>query len=179
MLELIVFAIDLLFLSKKMFPMSIPGVSQSSLPGERIQKKMVWGRCFVISPHPSPSPASVKVPFRGERYRKIHFLNDFHDFYEKQLNNGTKMITSCSIRRASYINPCSSIPYCGHFFQPVGILMSRFLCEFHGGVHNTSVGAQPQYGFAPAGTCDSMFVAFVSYCSKLYFQSAFRFLFFG
>ena len=29
------------------------------------------------SPAPSPSPASVKVPFRGEKYKKNKFLNKF------------------------------------------------------------------------------------------------------
>ena len=52
----------------------------------------------IVCPPPSPSPASVKVPFQGNKYRKKHLLLKFYDFNEK-LTNCTDVITSCSIRR--------------------------------------------------------------------------------
>ena len=47
---------------------------------------------------PSPSPASVKVPFQGEDIEKTSlYFSDFNE--ELIIRNCTKMITSCSIRR--------------------------------------------------------------------------------
>ena len=48
----------------------------------------------------SPSPASVKVPFREENMENKTFLNYF---MENKLKNDAKMITSCSIRRVGLI----------------------------------------------------------------------------
>ena len=50
---------------------------------------------MVPPPHPIPG-VNVKVPFRGKNMEKM-FLYDFYDFMK--IENGTKMITSCSIRR--------------------------------------------------------------------------------
>ena len=55
--------------------------------------------CFCdLLPPQSPSPASVKVSFRGENIEKM-FSNCSYDLYVTTTENGTKMITSCSIRR--------------------------------------------------------------------------------
>ena len=69
-------------------PLPIPGVSQSSLPGENNIEKHDLGIFLKhlgdLLPPPSPSQASVKVPFRGKQiYQQIFPWRLFLSFKKK------------------------------------------------------------------------------------------------
>ena len=60
----------------------------------------LWGPKWSPPPLPTPNPGfNVKVPFRGKQIWKTYFFLVILWFLWKQLKNGTRMITSCSIRR--------------------------------------------------------------------------------
>ena len=56
----------------------------------------IW---FEICCPPIPIPGVSQSSLAGAKYRNNIFLVIFDDLYEKRLKNGTKLNTSCSIRR--------------------------------------------------------------------------------
>ena len=87
--------------------------------------------CFMICCPPYPYPASVKVPFRGEKYRNKHCF--FYYFY-KQLKNDTK-INDCV--GPSFLLP-SFLPFFLPFFLP-SFLPFYFASEPPGGRFTSSL----------------------------------------